>query len=143
MVFSSKIRHFSWRDLFLVFVLSAVWVSCTDDPDGLDMNSDRSQYLGTWDVTETEGFSAPQKYRMVISADTGAEGVILEGLYNISATRVRATVQGRDLNIPNQEEEGIQFFGYGEASESYDRIDLNFTANDGGGPDRVKARALP
>jgi len=131
------------RAFFTILAAGMLGVGCIEDPDIVNMETDRSQYLGTWEVTESEGFSAPQKYSLVISADTGAKGIILEGLYNIPGTRVRASVQGRDLNIPNQESEGIQFFGYGKASAAFDRIDLNFTANDGSGPDQVEARALP
>lgn len=113
-----------------------------EDPDESFFPDPAAQYHGTWQVKEETGFSAPQSYTMTITEDTSAQGdILIKGLYNVSGTAVSATVNGTDINLPNQRSEGIQFFGYGTANEDFTQLDLQFTANDGAGPDEVRAQA--
>jgi hypothetical protein len=123
---------------FLILWLGA----CVEDPDESFFPDPAAQYHGTWQVKEETGFSAPQSYTMTITEDTSAQGdILIKGLYNVSGTAVSATVNGTDINLPNQRSEGIQFFGYGTANEDFTQLDLQFTANDGAGPDEVRAQA--
>jgi hypothetical protein len=129
------------RLLLAAFLL--LWLgACVEDPDESFFPDPAAQYHGTWQVMEETGFSAPQSYTMTITEDTSAQGdILLKGLYNVSGTAVSATVNGTDINLPNQRSEGIQFFGYGTANEDFTLLDLQFTANDGAGPDEVRAQA--
>lgn len=129
------------RLLLAAFLL--LWLgACVEDPDESFFPDPAAQYHGTWQVKEETGFSAPQSYTMTITEDTSAQGdILLKGLYNVSGTAVSATVNGTDINLPNQRSEGIQFFGYGTANEDFTQLDLQFTANDGAGPDEVRAQA--
>jgi hypothetical protein len=129
------------RLLLAAFLL--LWLgACVEDPDESFFPDPAAQYHGTWQVKEETGFSAPQSYTMTITEDTSAQGdILIKGLYNVSGTAVSATVNGTDINLPNQRSEGIQFFGYGTANEDFTQLDLQFTANDGAGPDEVRAQA--
>lgn len=132
-----------FRFRLLWALLPLLWLSaCVEDPDESFFPNPASRYHGTWQVKEETGFNAPQFYSMNITADTSEPGdILLEGLYNVPGTRVRATVNGTDLNIPNQVSQGIQFFGYGTANEDFTRLTLQFTANDGATADEVRAIA--
>lgn len=123
--------------LYLLLALG-LW-SCAEDQGPESPGAIRDNYLGIWQVSENTGRNAPQIYQVEILAGTGESEIIIEDLYNVSGTQVEALVDGTDLNIPNQSSQNITFSGSGRASNNYRRIDLNFTANDGTGPDAVAA----
>lgn len=110
---------------------------CVPDGDGTLFL--REDYLGTWDVHETEGNFAPQYYSVDIIAGPGEDDIIISRLYNASGTRVEVIVNGPNLSIPTQQTAGISFSGSGSANSDLTRIDLSFTANDGTGNDQVRA----
>ena len=132
----------SFTRIFLTLgVCGLVLNSCVpDDDDGIILRSD---YIGIWDVNETEGNFAPQFYSVNISAGTGEDEIVISGLYNTPGTQVQASINGPSISIPSQQTGGISFSGSGQANDGLTRIDLSFTANDGTGNDQVKAVLTP
>ena len=103
----------------------------------------RDDYLGVWSVNETTGNNAPQFYNVNITAGSGENDIIINGLYNVSSTEVSATVDQFALIIPQQQSSSISFVGDGFANTEITRITLEFTANDGTGDDEVTAVLTP
>ncbi|MDZ7848903.1 MAG: hypothetical protein U5L96_20460 [Owenweeksia sp.] len=126
---------------FLVAAMATLNLACEVDPDVPE--NLRDEYLGQWDVNETTGWDAPQFYPVNIKAGTADDVIIIEQLYNVSGTQVRAMVSGFNLNIPLQTSQGIEFKGDGQANSDFDQLSINFTANDGTGPDDIEAVLTP
>lgn len=116
-----------------VFLLFAV--ACEDDPIDVD---DRTQWLGAWDCNETDGDFSPQSYTITIYEGVQLDEVEISGLYNQGNNfRVYANVYNRQLTIPLQTVNGITLQGNWTMLSSGNRVDIQFTANDGGGNDNV------
>jgi|AACY02.2.fsa_nt_gi hypothetical protein len=126
-----RIGLFFWAALSLV--------ACAEDEDLPIPSDQRDPYLGTWDVNENTGFGAPQFYTINISTGGADDEIVLEGLYNLTATRVVAIVDGTQLSIPQQNTAGIIFQGSGQANADFDQIALSFSADDGAISDNVEA----
>gem|GEM_PF-442403 len=118
-------------------------VACAEEPGPNDPSSIRDNYLGQWLVTENSGRFAPQSYSVEIIAGAADSEMVIEGLYNLPDTRVRATVDGLSLAIPNQTTGGVNFKGSGTSNADYDQVALTFTADDGTGADNVEAVMVP
>ncbi len=110
------------------------------EPDNEDNNINRrDDYLGIWDCVENSGISAPQFYVVDIISGTASSEIIINGLYNISNTLVKAEIDELKISIPAQVSENISFSGSGLANAHVDQINLSFIANDGRGDDVIKA----
>ena len=118
-------------------LLSIMVVSCAEDDDD-DINF-IAEYTGTWDCNEKTGINAPQIYKVNIQRGSSDQEIIINQLYNLSNTAVRASINGFSLNIPQQTSGGVSFSGSGNADADFQQISLNFTANDGSGNDQVSA----
>lgn len=127
-----------FRKFLFALLVVGLW-SCAEDQGPDSPGAIRDNYLGVWQVTENTGRNAPQVYQVEILAGPGTSDIVIEDLYNVSGTAVDALVDGTDLSIANQSSQNITFSGSGTARNNYERIDLNFTANDGTGPDQVSA----
>ncbi len=129
------------RILIVTITSLLVLKACVPDNDaGVIFRDD---YLGIWDVNETEGAFAPQFYVVTITAGPGEDDILISGLYNTPGTEVLVTVNGPSLNMPSQQSAGIMFSGSGLADNDLSSIALEFTANDGTGNDQVKAVLTP
>lgn len=122
-----------------LFGLALLFTACAEEDNPDDPGAIRDNYLGVWQVTENTGINAPQFYRVEIVAGSSDSEIIIEDLYNVSGTEVRALIDGTELTIPNQSTASITFQGSGSANADFDQISLSFTANDGTGPDNVEA----
>jgi len=129
----------AWSIAVLLLVVSACE---TDDPNE-DPAANRDQFIGVWQVTENTGINHPQFYQVNIVAGTADDQIFIEGLYNESNSRIEATISGLNLSIPSQISDNISYIGSGMANTDYSQIDLNFTADDGSGPDNVEAVLVP
>ncbi len=121
--------------LFLSF--SLLIISCEKD-DPADENL-RNEYIGTWDVTENTGINAPQVYSVSIVKGSTPDELVIEGFYNFPQAEVMARVNGFSFSIPQQTSQGINFSGSGQANGDFDRLEVDFIANDGTGNDSVNA----
>lgn len=129
---NKKLQH-------LGFVLAAALLVVACEPDEDEDVILRDEYLGTWNVNETTGWNAPQFYTVQITEGNDENDILINGLYNISGTRVRASTDGYQLSIPQQSSENIQFSGSGQANADFDQLSISFFANDGSGVDSVDA----
>lgn len=125
--------------LFCLLPLLFLVAGCEPDNQDEDPLSIRDKYLGSWKVTENTGINHPQFYTVNIVAGDTEDEVVIEGLYNLSNTKVAAQISGIQLSIPNQRSAEVNFIGSGSANADYDQIALSFTADDGSGPDNVEA----
>ena len=128
------------KRLFLILLSFAALHACTieSDPDNA-----REDFLGDWTCNEYEGDFAPQTYNVEILAIGSESSVRIIGLYNQGNNfALSGYVQGSTLFITTQTVDGIAIAGSGIMANSFDRIDLNFTADDGSGGDNVKANLL-
>ncbi|MGB0178040.1 MAG: hypothetical protein ACPF9D_12795 [Owenweeksia sp.] len=121
----------------IALLLSAWVVSCAPDNDD-DINF-IAEYTGTWDCRENTGINAPQVYKVNIQRGASDQEIIINNLYNLSSTAVKANINGFSLSIPSQTSAGVSFSGSGSAGAEFQEISLSFTANDGSGNDQVSA----
>ena len=126
---------------FLSVVVILTVASCQqDDTNDNGPNTNlRDDYLGTWNCVENTGISSPQFYIVEITAGNGNSDIVINGLYNISGTTVRAVIDGLMITIPSQTSNDISFSGSGQANTDLNQVNLNFTANDGSGNDVIEA----
>lgn len=125
--------------LFCLLPLLFLVAACEPDNGDEDPISIRDKYLGSWQVTENTGINHPQFYSVNITAGDTDDEVVIEGLYNLSDTKVGALISGTQITIPNQRSAEVNFVGNGSANADYNQIALSFTADDGSGPDNVEA----
>lgn len=139
--FSHNIKSlFPWL-LLLVFSIGVI--SCETDDPFEDPAANRARYLGTWQVSESGGMLGNQAYSLEITEGDQLDEIIIEGLYNESQSRVVALVSGLSLTIPNQSSAGLTYEGSGQANANFLQIRINYTADDGAGPDNVEAILSP
>lgn len=125
------------KHLVVLSVLSVFFTSCVKEEDNLDTVD---KWVGVWTCAEVEGDFAPQTYDIEIIGKTEGNQVSVVGLYNQgSSFFIDAEVSGDLIEIPQQTEYGITIYGDGVINTADDMITLFFTANDGAGPDNVKA----
>ena len=121
--------------LFFVFLFLG---AC--ELDSPSSNVTRLDYLGSWTCNEFEGDFAPQMYTVEVESFGGTNEVKIFGFYNIgNGDAVKAEALGTTLFIFNQTVDGITFRGTGIMQPDLSTIDFEFTADDGGGIDNVKA----
>ena len=93
-----------------------------------------SRYTKQWNVIETGTISGPNKFPLIIIADTNATTVWIQNLYNYFQS-MRATVKGDTITIPNQDLQGKVVFGKGYyisdvTSSSYGEIVMQYEVID-------------
>lgn len=124
------------RALFFLATI-ALFTACVEETDP---NNAREDFLGNWTCTEYEGDFAPQTYNVEVTPFGSDNQVLISGLYNFGPTFILGgTVSGKTLNIEYQLVSGVSISGYGNINLNLDRVDVTFTANDGGGADNVRA----
>ncbi len=125
------------KRLFLLLAVIFIVQGCEVDSDPTNARED---FLGNWTCNEFEGDFAPQTYDVQVYAIGTGHQVGISGFYNQGpAFTVTGDVSGATLFISTQVVDGITIAGSGTMNANFDRVDLTFTANDGSGPDNVKA----
>ncbi len=127
-----------------LFALVALLVvsGCTADNDGDQPVNYQDRYIGEWDCEEVTGINAPQFYTVLIEEGSTEEEIIIKNLYS-SDSRLQASISGLSLSIPTQVSQNITFDGSGSANADFGHIELNFSADDGGTTDQVRAILRP
>lgn len=124
------------RSLFICSMLALVVTGCLPDDD----NDDIAQWIGEWTARETSGEFAPQTYTVTISRRPSVMGdrVNIRGLYaQGNDFLLVADTFGNDLEINEQEVDGLTVSGTLSINNAGDRASLNMTVNDGSGNDQV------
>ena len=130
-----KFLSLSFPLLFLSFLL----VSCTDDnPVEPDVDP-KVKFIGSWNVKEEIGGQVTGNYPSTVTTDASNSSRIQIGnIYNLgSAQSIKALVINNSLDISQQTITGVIISGSGIYSGN--GFILNYTANDGSGPQSVKA----
>ena len=130
-----KFLRLSYPLLFLSFLL----VSCTDDnPVAPDVDP-KVKFIGSWNVKEEIGGQVTGNYPSTVTTDASNSSRIQIGnIYNLgSAQSIKALVINNSLDISQQTITGVIISGTGIYSGN--GFILNYTANDGTGPQSVKA----
>ncbi len=125
-----------WRTFFISSVLVFVVTGCLPDDD----NDNITQWVGEWTVRETSGEFAPQTYTINISRRPSVMGdrVNVRGLYaQGNDFMVVADAFGNDLEVPEQEVNGLTITALLNINDNGDRASLYMTVNDDSGNDQV------
>jgi hypothetical protein len=128
-IFGKYVRLLGFS-LFLVFCT----ISCVDEPLTTDVIDN---ITGTWGVTETSGSGDEQTFQVTITKVN--DNTVKISNFNLLGITVEVDVSGLDLNIPSQTVDGFDISGNGTASRGYNRIDLDYTVDDGGGIETYSA----
>ena len=124
--------------IFSIFIL--LLNSCVEETNP---ENAREDFLGNWTCNEYEGDFAPQTYNVIVQPSGSGNDVRVVGLYNQgSSFSLAAYVSGSTIYIENQTVDGITITGFGNINNNLDRVDITFSADDGGGTDNVKATWL-
>ena len=118
---------------FLVFV-----VSCEELTDTL---TPRDNIVDTWKCSETDSGNGTDSFLVEIEADAlSASGIKIYNFNHLGANfAVKATVSGSSISIPNQEVDGFTISGNGSIAAGNERINLNYSVDDGGGRESYSA----
>ena len=129
-----------FRSFLILIASSLVLSACVEETDPTNARED---FLGNWTCNEYEGDFAPQTYNVEVLPNGGGNDVVIRGLYNQgSGFDLVGSVSSGTIDIPTQVEDGITIAGFGNINNSLNRVELTFTADDGSGPDNVKATWL-
>ena len=116
--------------LFMIMAAGFFLQACEEDPLGIFSDDPRDGLTGEWKVEEnsslfkkaTNGF-----YRVEISKDNSdSTKIYVDNFYELEQ-KVTATLDGRNLNIPEQSIKGSVIKGYGLVSFDFKKIDWSFT----------------
>jgi hypothetical protein len=125
--------------LIIFLALSVgLFASCADE-NPIDAEApDRNKFLGNWKVKEQIG-SSVSNYLAVVKIDSSnASSIKIGNIYNLGANEnLKALVAGNSLSIAQQNITGISIQGNGVFSGT--QFILNYTANEGSGPQSVQA----
>jgi hypothetical protein len=128
------------RSILTLTAVSLLLTACVEETNP---NNDREDFLGNWTCNEYEGDFAPQTYDVEVLPTGDGNDVVIRGLYNQgTGFDVVASVSGNTIDIPTQNEDGFTIAGRGTINNNLDRVELSFTADDGSGPDDVRATWL-
>lgn len=123
--------------LSLVFLLLTGMAACEKEPE--PSPNMREEYLGVWQVLESEGQFAPQSYSVEIIEGQSPDAIIIKGLYDYDSLSIKGRVDGYYMEIPLQQLLQFSFWGQGQANADFDQISIHFKVQDPIGIDSVKA----
>jgi hypothetical protein len=117
----------------LVMVLSLILAGCVPDTGNPDLS-------GSWTCEETsqiylKGAKGTSVYQVTFGRDAvNQDQYRIDNFYKLGAgIKVIVLKNGYTLTIPKQSVDGFNFEGSGTINESYDLIEMAYTADDGGG----------
>jgi hypothetical protein len=107
--------------------------SCDAENEGPAGNTNTEALIGTWTCNEKSEVFGPSVYEVVISQSPSSSNQIrIEKFYHLNNTFVVVNANGNNLTIPQQTASNFSIFGSG-AIINQNRINLDFSADDGGG----------
>lgn len=129
------------RFALILFVMTVVAIGCESD----ELFFERTEILGTWNVTENSSEFGVQYYDVVISADpVDNNKVLISNFYGLGETIYGITNADFAINIPGQDAGSYTISGQGIVNDKYTSIEWSYTVSDGSGnPDDVTATYSP
>jgi outer membrane biogenesis lipoprotein LolB len=118
----------------LLALLAIILVGgCTTDTGNPDLS-------GTWSCQETsqiylKSTKGTSIYQVTLSRDaSNTNKYYIDNFYKLgNGIKVAVIKDGYSISLPKQSVDGFLFEGSGTVNESYDLINLTYTADDGGG----------
>jgi len=124
--------------LLLFTSLTFTLASCVNEDPIAPDTPDRNKFLGNWKVKEEIGMSSSIYLSTVTIDSSNTAGIKIGNIYNLgNAQTLKALVAGNTLDISQQSVTGILISGNGTFSGT--QCILNYSANEGGDPQTVKA----
>jgi|GEM_PF-1005916 len=118
----------------IILLVAAAFQSCELADELTGTAATIAKLEGEWTCDEQSEFykSTAEVYAVTISADAdNSSGVIIDNFYGLNVS-VDANISGMSLIIPNQTVEGgFTVSGSGTISSNFEKIDLNYTVDDG------------
>ena len=124
-----------FRLLAAAFSFLLLITSCAPEEgdDDLIPSDSGEEFVGTWKSAETSQEFGSSNYEGEISKSSTANQILIHNFYNLGAGyTAKANISGNNLDIPNQVVNNKTFSGSGSIVNE-NRLNLNFTADDGGG----------
>jgi hypothetical protein len=123
----------TFKNSGLVLAICLLLAGCVPDVGNPDLS-------GTWSCTETsqiflKSAKGTSVFDVTFSRDAvNTDKYYLSNFYNMgSGFKVSVIKNSYTITLPKQSVEGIVFEGNGTINETYDLINMNYTADDGGG----------
>jgi hypothetical protein len=126
------------KKILLMLLISSVLASCTTEED---VDYTPESLAGTWRCSETSSINPNSSYEVEVSKSGGGSNQIrISNFYFLGNSHsVSVNISGASLTIPQQTVSGFSVSGTGTIINQ-NRINLSYTADDGGGtPDEVSA----
>ena len=122
-------------------LLAAIFIILNSCQKEDDPNSQNTNIIGSWKVSENSTTYGQQYYYVDISSDTTASNkIIIDNFFGLGLGKsVPATQSGQTLTISNAIIPGYTFNGTGSISSNYNSISWNYNVDDGNGPENVTA----
>jgi len=114
-------------------MIGLLMTSCVPDEGNPDLS-------GTWTCTETseiflKGTKGTSIYQVTLARDAMVQSnYTIDNFYKLgNGVHVTIIKAGYTITMPKQSVEGFVFEGSGEVNDTYDIIQMSYTADDGGG----------
>jgi hypothetical protein len=121
------------KNSFLIAAISLLLAGCTPEEGNPNL-------AGTWSCKETSQiFLKPLKgvsvYDVTFSRDAvSTDNYTIDNFYKLgNGVRVTVIKDGYSITLPQQSVDGFVFEGSGTINDTYDLINMTYTADDGGG----------
>lgn len=115
----------------LLLAVISITTSCKKD----DM-PDRDKFLGAYSVVETCGGGNDAYDLTIIESGSSEDAIVVANFYNWGG-QLSATVDGNNITIPSQLNDGLTFSGSGTISDN--TLTINFMVSDGTNSDTCNA----
>lgn len=121
-----------YRKLFYLLFMGFLLVQC--EPDSLFPATTISKITGTWHCSENSQIFNSPKYDVNITKGVASDAMEISNFYGLGfAKSVQATVDAKDILIPEQTVDGNIISGGGTISGDYQEINLDYSVDDQSG----------
>ncbi len=118
----------------IAVVITCLFFMTSCAPEDDDIKFTPEEMVGTYNCAENSTIYNQSNYEVkVTKSTTGSEQIMIENFYQLGlGTFIKVNILGSDLVIPNQVVNDIKISGDGIIVNE-NRMNLNYTADDGGG----------
>ncbi|HET6246002.1 MAG: hypothetical protein H0V01_07020 [Bacteroidetes bacterium] len=115
-------------------ILAGLLFLTSCEPEGENVNFTAEEMVGTYNCAEKSQVYSSSNYEVIVSKSAASSSQItVENFYQLGiSASVKVNINGSDLIIPKQVVNNITISGDGVII-SKSRMNLNYTADDGGG----------
>jgi hypothetical protein len=125
---------------FITAFVAALMIITSCEVDPLDLFSDdmRDGITGDWNVDEDSQEYGKKSIRNFYVATISKHSldttkILIRNFYSIQNANIEASLNGRNLNIPEQTKNGYIVKGYGTISSDFETIEWAYTVDDQAG----------